>query len=161
MKIIYVHHAMRDKGCPPSQQDGITNLGRQDAKIVSEILLDAKNRGMNIKGIYSSEFYRCMETARLINEHINVEIYNEPRFNEYRSVPNETWTALQNRIRNALHDIINKYEKDDAVICVTSGVNVVAFTSLAYKLKPSEDAPFIGIPSCSPLVFDIAEKNFV
>ena len=38
MKIIYVHHAQRDKGNSSTQEDGITELGIKDAEIVAEIL---------------------------------------------------------------------------------------------------------------------------
>lgn len=38
MKIIYVHHALREKGNPPTQNDNIHPLGYKDAEIVAELL---------------------------------------------------------------------------------------------------------------------------
>ena len=161
MKIVYVHHALRDMGNPPSQNDDLKELGRQDARIVAKILEECKNNGWKVKSIYSSPFYRCMETSRIINETLNVDIIQEPRFNEFKSVENEDWVGLQNRVRQALFDIVDTHQDDETVICVTSGVNVGAFISLAYKFKPSKDTPFIGVPSCSPLIFNITKDNFI
>lgn len=161
MRIVYVHHALRDMGNPPSQDDDLKELGRQDARIVAKILEECKNNGWKISSIYSSPFYRCMETSRIINETLNVDIIQEPRFNEFKSVENENWVGLQNRVRQALFDIVNTHQDNETVICVTSGVNVGAFISLAYKLKPSKKTPFIGVPSCSPLIFDITKDNFI
>ena len=45
MKIIYVHHAHRKMGNPPSQDDDITKLGKQDAKLVGELLVLAREKG--------------------------------------------------------------------------------------------------------------------
>ena len=161
MKLIFVHHALRDRGNPPSQDDDIKELGERDAKIVAEMLLDAQNKGQNIVAIYSSPFYRCMKTAKIVNEHIKLPIFEEKRFNEARSVPGETWIDMQQRMRDALYDIVSKHKEEESVVCVTSGANIVAFISLAYKLPPDESVPFIGVPSCSPLVFDIKKENFV
>ena len=38
MRIIYVHHALRQKGNPPSQDDKIQPLGLKDAEIVAELM---------------------------------------------------------------------------------------------------------------------------
>ena len=160
MKIIYVHHAMRDKGNPPSQLDDITNLGEQDAKINAEIFEFAKQNNLNIKAIYTSPFLRCKKTAEIINDKIQVPIFEEKRFNEFGSEEGESWIDLQTRVRLAIKDIVQQYKNDDAVICVTSGVNVASFISLAYKLQPSSNAPFVGVISCSPLIFEITNENF-
>ena len=66
MKIIYVNHAQRDKGNSSTQEDGITELGIKDAEIVAEILCKL-NEKQKITAIYSSPFFRCMETSRIIN----------------------------------------------------------------------------------------------
>lgn len=170
MKIFYVHHAYRDMGEIPSQDDKLKSLGIRDCEIVAELLKDASEK-MNIRAIYSSEFFRCMETARLINEYINVPIIVEPRFNEFGSVhtvvkglhdPNakETWLECQMRTIEGIRDIVNKYDEKDMVICVTSGVNLTSFVSLAYGIPPSEKLPFPMVPSCSPIGFDITPDNF-
>ena len=72
----------------------------------------------------------------------------------------DTWVSLQERVRNSLFDIVSKYDDNDVVICVTSGVNLAAFTSLAYGLKPSKEAPFMSVPSCSIIGFNLTKKNF-
>ena len=38
MNIIYCHHAQRNRGTIPSQNDDITALGEQDAKLFAEML---------------------------------------------------------------------------------------------------------------------------
>ena len=163
MRVIYCHHAMREFGNPPGPSDDITQLGEQDANLTGQILMAKKNQ---IKAIYTSPYFRCRKTAELINNHIGVEILEDARLNEYtmwiEGVEQEKWTDLQIRMREALKDIVDKYgdNKENAVVVVTSGVNVVAFINAIYKLEPSEKAPFIWIPSCSPMVFDLDKTNF-
>jgi len=170
MRIIYVHHALRQKGNPPSQDDKIQPLGLQDAEIVAE-LMKMMSEYSNIKAIYTSPYFRCAKTAEIINKHINVPIYEEPRFNEFNKVfdviegnktitKTESWVDCQIRIRNAIKDIVNQYDDRDTVICVTSGVNITAFISLAFKIQPSENLPFPLVPSCSPIGFDIDKNCF-
>lgn len=170
MRIIYVHHALRQKGNPPSQDDKIQPLGLQDAEIVAE-LMKMMSEYSNIKAIYTSPYFRCAKTAEIINKHLNVPIYEEPRFNEFNKVfdviegnktitKTESWVDCQIRIRNAIKDIVNKYDNRDTVICVTSGVNITAFISLAFKIQPSENLPFPLVPSCSPIGFDIDKNCF-
>ena len=172
MRIVYVHHALRQTGNPPSQDDGLKPLGIKDAEVVAEILEDMK-KYYNFKAIYTSPYYRCAKTAEIINKQINVPIFEEPRFNEYNSVKQamkygkydsvgESWLDCQLRIREAIKDIVEKYDNDkkDAVICVTSGVNITAFISLAFKIKPSETLPFPGVPGCSPIAFEIDKTCF-
>jgi len=55
MKIIYVHHAERERGNPPSQNDNITRLGVKDAKLTAELIKNMK-RWADIKCIYTSPF---------------------------------------------------------------------------------------------------------
>lgn len=152
MKIIYCHHGQRLKGNPPTQDDKLTELGIKDCYMVSE-LFDGKFKE-KLKAIYTSTFYRCTKTAELVNTRLNLPIILDERLNEYRSVENETWTDLQNRVINCINDIIDKYEDDDAVICVTSGVNIGAFICKAFNLPASEDTPFLGVSNCSPIIFD-------
>ena len=163
MKIFYVHHALREKGNPPTQEDGITEIGRKDAEINAEIFKEG-NKKLNIKAIYSSSFFRCMETARIINKQLNVPIIEDERLNECGSVvingEKESWLDCQERIIESLKDIVFTHNDEDCVICVTSGVNITAFISLAFKIKPSEDLPFPMVPSCSPIGFDIDKSCF-
>lgn len=170
MKIFYVHHALRNIGNPPTQNDDIKPLGIKDAKIVSKLFTEAKSKYLNIRAIYTSNYLRCLKTAEIINKKLNVPIIAEPRFNEFVGVHSavkgkenkngETWVECQNRIIAALKDIVNTYNDNDAVICVTSGVNITAFISVAYGIKPSNNLPFPLVPSCSPIGFDIKKEMF-
>lgn len=167
MKIFYVHHALRDKGNPPSQNDGITELGRKDADIVAEIF-EELNKKFKVKAIYSSEHFRCKETARIINKHLSVQILEDSRLNEFVEVENlvkgkpltkkEMWKNCQQEIVDFLGEILENYDDKDAVICVTSGVNISAFIAFAYGIEPSENMPFPLVPSCSPIGFDINKQ---
>lgn len=171
MKIIYCHHALRDIGNPPTQEDGLKELGIKDAELVAQILKQMKENGINIKAIYSSEYFRCMETARRINRYLNIPIIKEARFNEFcgvhsavkglqTDVNKESWLECQNRIILGIKDIVYSYEETDAVICVTSGVNISSFILLAYGIFPSDNTPFPMVPSCSPIAFDINKDSF-
>lgn len=169
MKIIYVHHGNRNKSNPPTQQDGLTKLGVKDAKILAKLLKQANKNGI-IKAIYTSTYFRCVKTAKLINKYIKVKIIEDARFNEYVNVhkavkgedcsSNESWLDCQLRIRSALYDIVKNYNNNDIVLCVTSGVNITAFISLAYKIQPSNNLPFPLVPGCSPIGFDINIEDF-
>jgi len=171
MRIIYIHHALRELGSPPSQEDKIQPLGLKDAEITAELLKSLQGK-FTFKAIYTSPYYRCAKTAEIINKHINVPIYEESRFNEFNKVfevlrgdklvtVTETWEECQNRIREAIKDIVFKYDDNDVVICVTSGVNITAFISLAFKIPPSNDLPFPMVPSCSPIGFEIDKSCFL
>lgn len=157
MRIIYVHHAQRNAKTGLKQDNDITKLGEKDAKVQADILASNKKK---YKAIYTSPYYRCKKTALILNKKLKIPIFEDERLNEFEHGSKETWLQVQTRITDCLHDIVNKYEEDDVVICVTSGVNVAPFINLAYKLKPSENAPFIGISSCSPLGFTIDKSCF-
>lgn len=87
MKIIYVHHALRQVGNPPSQDDKIQPLGIQDAEITAKLLkMMSEKSKSTFKAIYTSPYYRCAKTAEIINKHINLPIYEDPRFNEFNNV---------------------------------------------------------------------------
>lgn len=162
MLIYYVHHGERDRGDVKSQDDKLTKIGEKDAINVGKMIYSAykKNRTLNkLKAIYSSPYYRCKRTAELINRDLNLEIYEDNQLNEHDG-RYETWEECQERVRKCLFDIVSKYDDNDVVICVTSGVNLAAFTSLAYKLKPSKDAPFMSVSSCSIIGFNLTKKNF-
>ena len=163
MKIFYVHHALRDMGNPPTQEDGLKELGIKDANVVADIFEDGK-KYMNVKAIYTSPFYRCKETARIINKNLNVPIIEDERLNECGSVfygeKKESWKQCQKRIIETIKEIVFKYDEKDTVICVTSGVNLTAFICVAYNIKPSSKLPFPMVSSCSPIGFEINKKNF-
>lgn len=153
MKILYVHHGNRKLGNPPTQNDDLTEIGYKDCELVAE-LLNNKTVKDNIKAIYTSDFFRCKKTAGIINKYLNVPIIEDSRLNEFKSIENEQWVDLQNRVSMCIDDIIQKYNNDDIIVCVTSGINIVSFINKAYNLQSSNDAPFLGIPSCCPIIFD-------
>ena len=152
MNIIYVHHGHRKKGTPPTQNDDLTELGYKDCELTAELLNNPKIKS-SIKAIYTSPFFRCKKTAEIINKHLELPIIEDDRLNEFRSFENETWTDCQNRIISLIDEIIQKFNKDDSIICITSGVNIGAFIVRSFNLKPSEKTPFLGVPSCSPISF--------
>ena len=172
MKIIYVHHALREVGNPPTQDDKIQPLGIQDAETTAKLLkLMLEKSKSNFKAIYTSPYYRCAKTAEIINKYMNLPIYEDSRLNEFNKVfeviengqsitKTETWSECQTRIRDAIKDIVFKYDDNDTVICVTSGVNITAFIGLAYKIPASEKMPFPWVPSCSPIGFEIDKSCF-
>jgi len=164
MRIIYVHHALRDRKEIPTQEDGLKDLGKEDAILTGKILKEI-TVGKNIAGIFTSPYFRCKETTRLINESLNVNVYKDEKLNEYTEWdPNndkhETWVDLQIRLKEAIKDVVYKYNDDDVAIFVTSGVNIMAFISLAYRVAPSENTPGLWVASCSPIGFDIDKTHF-
>ena len=161
MKIFYIHHAKRKKNTPPSQMDGITNIGKKDTKLVAKIFSDAKKKGENIVAIYTSPFLRCKKTAKIINKLIDIPIFEEERLNEFGSIKEEKWIDCQIRTRDFLKDIIAKYNDEDVIICVTSGVNLTAFIGQFYKIKSSNKLPYPIVPSCSPIGFEINKSDLI
>ena len=157
MHIIYVHHGNRKLGNPPTQEDDLTELGYRDCELLAE-LLNNKHIKEKIKAIYTSPFYRCKKTAEIINKNLNVDVLEDARLNEYKSVNNENWLDLQNRVEDCINNIVDKFGSDDYVICVTSGINIVSFINKAYNLSPSSNAPMLGVPSCSPIIFEYIKK---
>jgi broad specificity phosphatase PhoE len=150
MKIIYCHHAERDVDDRKlrNQNDDITENGAKDAELVSEMFADQK-----ITAIYTSSFYRCKKTAQIINRKIGAPIYEEDRFNEVGSYEGEEWKDCLVRNINALNDIASKYNDDDVILCVTSGINLSAFVCWNLKEKPHKDFPFMGATNVSPIMF--------
>lgn len=153
MKIIFVHHAHRKKDKTGKQLDKVTNIGKQDIKTTAKIMKAGKQQGINFKAVFCAPTKRHIDTAKAIGKRVSAPVFTDNALNEKQST--ENWLKTQVRVRNFIGEILHTYKPEDAVVCVTSGVNVVAFLQIIFKLKPSPDAPFIGVPSCSPLVFDI------
>ena len=151
MKIIYIHHGNRLK--TNVIQDDLSVLGEEDCLFVSKLLNNPEVKA-SAKAIYSSTHFRCKKTADIINSHLNLPIIADSRLNEYKSFENETWENCLNRIINCIDDIIEKYSPNDTVICVTSGVNISAFICKAFNIIPTNNTPFIKVPSCSPMIFE-------
>jgi broad specificity phosphatase PhoE len=150
MKILYVHHAERDRitKCNDRQLQDITENGIKETKILGEKL---KNLNLNIKAIYSSPYLRCMHTAEIINNYINVPIYEESLFNEMNSY--ETWKEFSLRNMKAIDNIINKHNEEDFIICISSGVNLSPFIYYFNNISPTNDSPKIQALTTSPVLF--------
>lgn len=148
MKILYVHHAERDrlnKSIERQFQD-ITKNGITEAELLAN-----KLKNFNITAIYTSPYLRCIHTAEIINKYNKVPIYEENRFNEMEN--SETWKEFQIRNMKAIDDIIKKHNDNDFIICVTSGVNLSAFIHYFTKLEPSNNNPLIQGITISPVLF--------
>lgn len=150
MKIIYCHHAEREVSDKKlrSQNDDITDNGIKDAELVADRLSHQK-----ITAIYTSNFFRCKKTAQIINRQLNVPIYEEERFNEIGSIVGEEWKDGLVRNIHALDNITNKFNDNDTILCVTSGINLSAFVCWNLKNKPNKNFPFMGAENCSPIMF--------
>jgi len=152
MKIIYIHHAERDiDETVDWQEHDITENGVKQAEMLAEII----TKDLNVKAIYTSPFKRCIKTAQIINKNINVEIIKEERFNEWNYDKSEGQNEFLKRNIDAINDICSKYNDDDMIICVSSGVNITAFILKSYGITPNDDVPISQAVLCSPVVFNI------
>ena len=160
MKIIYCHHANRKKEKEFSQNDDITLLGEKDANLVRE-LIETVNLKTPISAIYSSEFFRCTKTANIINKNMNLPIILDERLNEKNYKGEEEWKDCQERVKQALLDIIKNHNNTETVLVITSGVNISAFINLAYNLESSNNHPYLAISMCSPIMFDFDKTKLI
>jgi len=157
MRIIYMHHAEREIG--PNHNDpelrqleDITTLGVKDAENMAERYKDE-----NITAIITSPYLRCRHTAEIINKYHNVPIIDDERFNE--SKKGEGWENLLIRNIEAIDDIVHNYTDEDVIVCVTSGINLVAFICYFYDIKPSKAVPFSQAGAISPVNFETKSKK--
>lgn len=157
MRVIYIHHANRQKGNPPTQDDGISEVGVKDLEVTKE-LLNMANEKHQISTIYTSQFFRCTKTTEVINGDIKAKVVVDTRLDEMGSVENETWLDTQIRLHEFLDEIVEKHDKDDTVVCVTSGINIGAFFAKSINLKPTRNFPMYGVPSCSPIMFEFNKR---
>ena len=149
MNVIYMHHAERNRTNTVSelkQFDDITEDGIKEASYIRE-----KFKNRNIKAIITSPYLRCKHTAEIINEYHNAPIISDERFNELKK--GEEWGSFLERNMNALNDIVNKYDDNDTIICITSGVNITAFMCYFYGVKPTNDIPWSQACNISPIIF--------
>lgn len=158
MKIIYMHHAERDKssdsewGSFERTFDDITEIGKKQAELLAQSLKKEK-----ISAIISSPYLRCMNTAKIINKYHNLDIKEDSRFNEIQK--GEEWLSLLNRNIEAIDEIVKTYSDDDVILCVTSGVNISAFICYFYNIEPSNDVPWSQARDISPVIFNIKKQN--
>lgn len=154
MQIIYVHHADRNRNNKVDRQlQDITENGIADANLLAEKLKD-----INVTAIYTSPYLRCKHTANIINKYQNIEIIDEPRFNEMHL--GETWSEFSLRNMKAIDDIIKKHNENDLIICVSSGVNLSAFIYYFNNITPTNNSPRMQAITTSPVLFTTDNKVF-
>ena len=148
MKLIYMHHAERDrKKMQDRQFQDITDRGIKEAELIAEKL----GERYDVKAIYTSPYLRCVHTSEIINKYIDVPIIEDSRLNEYDQ--SESWESFLKRNMDLLKELDNKYGIDDTVICMTSGVNLSAFVCYFYGIEPAEDTPISQAFNISPVIF--------
>ena len=155
MKILYVHHADRDRSNKniDRQLQDITENGIQEANLLAE---KVKELNINITAIYTSPYLRCKHTAKIINKYHQTNIIEEPKFNEMNNV--ETWKEFSLRNMEGLDNIIKKHNENDFIICVSSGVNLSPFIYYFNNIKPTNDSPRIQALTTSPVLFSTNNK---
>lgn len=155
MKILYVHHAERDHKNKnvDRQLQNITENGITESNLLAE-----KLKHLNVTAIYTSPYLRCKKTAELINQYNNAPIYEEERFNEMKS--EETWKEFSIRNMEAIDNIIKKHNKDDFIICVSSGVNISAFIYYFNHINPTNESPKMQAITISPILFSTNNEVF-
>ena len=156
MRIVYMHHAERkisEGHNDPNlrQLEDITERGIKIAELLSERLKDEK-----ITAIVTSPYLRCKHTAEIMNKYQNVPIIEDARFNE---MDDEEWKDLLKRNMEAIDDIVNKYNDDDVILCITSGVNLSAFICYFYNIEPTNDVPWAQGADLSPVNFTIGKRS--
>ena len=157
MKILYVHHADRDrtnKSINRQLQD-ITENGITETKLLAQKL---KDLNINITAIYTSPYIRCKHTAEILNMHHLAPIIEEPLFNEMDS--SETWIEFSLRNMQAIDNIIKKHNQNDFIICVSSGVNLSAFVYYFNNIQPNNNSPKIQALTTSPVLFSTDNTCF-
>ena len=70
----------------------------------------------------------------------------------------EEWEHLLKRNIAAIDDIVNSYEDDDTIICITSGVIFSAFVCYFYNIKPTNDVPWSQAGDILPIIFTKGKK---
>lgn len=150
MKILYVHHAERDRSNKSidRQLQDITDKGITETEFLGEKL---KNLNLNIKAIYTSPYLRCKHTAEILNKYLNIPIYEETKFNEMHSY--ETWKEFSIRNMEAIDNIVKNNDDNDFIICITSGVNLSPFVYYFTNITPEDNSPKIQAVTISPVLF--------
>ena len=149
MKIVYLHHAERDLNhidINDFSKDTITERGKKEARLIGKLL----SRG-EYTCIYTSPYNRCVETAEIINEYLNVPIYEMEELNEWQK--GETKNKFIKRNIRGLKGIVGTHKKDDNIICITSGVNLTAFICFFYNVKVTNHLTLTQGATMSPVNF--------
>ena len=159
MKIIYLHHAEREKSGNRNDKtlanlEDITKDGIKSCELLAKKLKDIK-----VTAIVTSPYIRCVHTAQIINKYHNVPIIEDERFNETDYYNNETFESMLKRDMEAIDDIVKKYDDDSNIICVSSGNNISAFICYFYNITPGKNTPWAQAISLSPVSFYIKKQN--
>ena len=162
MRIIYMHHAERAIGPNHNdpilrQEEDITETGIKEADLMGQEFKQNNNK-YNIKAIVSSPYKRCIHTAEVINKYLNVPIIEDERFNEAQSKEEMQSGDLWKRNMDAIEDIVKKYDIDDDILVITSGVNLTGFICYFYNIDPTSKPAVAQGTFCSPVNFIITEK---
>lgn len=155
MKIIYMHHAERDIGPLHSdpirrQEEGITETGIKECEILGE-----QFKKLKIKAIYTSPYIRCKHTAEIINNYLNVPIIEDDRLNECTGRDEIDSGDLWKRTMESIDDVINKYNNEDEILMITSGINITGFICYFYNIDPTTHPTVSQGTCCSPINFYI------
>lgn len=150
MKILYVHHADRDRSnkTVDRQEQDITENGIKESQLLAEKL---KQLNINITAIYTSPYLRCKHTAEIINKYHQAPIYEEPLFNEMHI--SETWKEFSLRNMQGIDNIIKNHKPDDFIICVSSGVNLSPFIYYFNNIEPNNNSSKIQALTTTPVLF--------
>ena len=162
MRIIYMHHAERDIGPNHNdpilrQEEDITETGIKEAELLGQEFVQNNNK-YNIKAIVSSPYKRCMHTAEIIAKYINAPIIEDARFNECAGHDEIVNGDLWQRTMDGFQDIVYKYNIDDDILVVTSGINLTGFICYFYNIDPKSHPDIAQGTFCSPVNFIINEK---
>lgn len=147
----------------------LTELGKQQSTLCSEYL----NKDNHYSKIYASPSSRCIETASIINEKLNLPIEILDALDERENLPDrypqnaseqEWWDNYMNpsfsfkfpegakeffdRVKNAINYIFKKHEQDENII-------IVAHSSVAYAVA------FVLSHNTAPLWFRLGHCSVI
>ncbi len=151
MQIIYMHHAEREIGDDPINDD-ITERGIKEALILRDRLVNKK-----ISAIISSPYLRCRHTSEIIKGSKDIEIIYDERLNEKNKA--ESKSEFLKRNIECIDEIISKYDNDACVICMTSGVNLTAFICYFYGVEVNDEISYSQAGAISPVIFTCNGSN--
>jgi len=145
MKIVYLHHAHRDRSGGTAQSNPLSKHGEREAKIVGDVV-----KNIPVKTIYMGEYLRYAQTAEHVNRHTDAPIKIDARLNEFDGDKD----AFRARTHAFLRDIIDAHENDDVVFCITSGVNLNEFLTFFMNCKPKDGFQYVQAAGVCPIIFE-------
>jgi phosphohistidine phosphatase SixA len=116
-KLIFIRHAYAPGGGDPDNFDindcntqrNLSDSGRQQAKNISKFFIDNK---INFKRVYSSEWCRCKETAKIAFGDFETK-------NFLNSFFSHKFAKNRKKQMNDLNNFINNYKDDGNLVFVT------------------------------------------